>query len=265
MEAWGEKIGQGRTADVYALGEDRIVKVFRQPQLLEFEWTVAECLDDSSVPRPRVYGRQEQDGMQGIVYERIQGPTMMAQLAARPEEVEAFGRLLARLHAELHKAGAGRLPSHKEVLAHGIRRSRALLTEHRERAVLRLLESLPEGMTLCHGDFHPDNVMYGQQGPVVIDWMTATRGMPAADAARTLMLLRHAELPEEMPEPVQQAVKALRARLLGAYEAEYLRLSGVSKEELASWEAPLMAARLGESVPERECVRLLELIDERLG
>jgi aminoglycoside phosphotransferase (APT) family kinase protein len=61
--------------------------------------------------------------------------------------------------------------------------------------VLEGLERLPQGAALCHFDFHPDQVLMTQRGPVVIDWMTAFRGHPLADVARSCVLLSFGQAP----------------------------------------------------------------------
>src|SRR5215472_10876517 len=43
---------------------------------------------------------------------------------------------------------------------------------------------------LCHGDFHPINVLGEISRPVVIDWPDACGGDPAADVCRSYLLLR---------------------------------------------------------------------------
>jgi hypothetical protein len=95
--------------------------------------------------------------------------------------------------------------------------------------------------------------------------MTAVSGPAQADAARTIMILRHAVLPAEFPEVVIQTFAQLRTILLQTYEDTYLELTGYSREELIQWEIPLLAARLGESVPEEEQRTLLAIIQRQLS
>lgn len=260
----GGKIGQGNTADIYAWGEDRILKVFRHPILLEIEWNIGRLIGALPVTAPQIYGIVEAQGKRGIVYERVRGRTMMTELAERPDQAELFGRELARLHSEMHGHPGTGLPPLKEALTQAMRRASDILPAHKADAVVSYLSGLPDGAQICHGDFHPDNVLLGPEGPITIDWMTAVSGPPAADAARTLLLLRHAELPEALSEPVKLSFTALRTRLLHAYEETYLQLSGLTPSELARWELPLMAARLGENNPQKEREKLLKLVDERL-
>jgi len=47
-----------------------------------------------------------------------------------------------------------------------------------ERAALR---ELPDGEALCHGDFHPRNVIVDGDELTIIDWVDASSGPPAAD------------------------------------------------------------------------------------
>jgi aminoglycoside phosphotransferase (APT) family kinase protein len=64
--------------------------------------------------------------------------------------------------------------------------------------VAAALARRPHGEAVCHGDLHPGNVIMSPQGPVIIDWIDASRGDPLADVARSVLLLRHSVLPREM-------------------------------------------------------------------
>jgi len=262
----GERIGRGNTADIYALGSDRVLKVFRDPKLLDQEREISTAIEELAVGSPTFYGTVETDGLTGLAYERILGPSMLESLMGKPEKAAEYGRQLAQLHAELHSIKAiGRLPSLKSQLAHGISSIRNAGFEPLREVILSRLSELPEGDHLCHGDFHPGNVLFGQRGPVIIDWMTAGCGPAQADAARTIILLRHGVLPGELPEVVIQTLAQLRTLLLQTYEDTYLELTGCSREELFKWELPLMAARLGESIPEEEQRALLAIMQRELS
>jgi aminoglycoside phosphotransferase (APT) family kinase protein len=262
----GERIGRGNTADIYVLGSDRVLKVFRDPKLMDLERGVSTVIEELAVGAPTFYGTVETDGLTGLAYGRIKGPSMLEILMGKPEKAEECGRQLAQLHAKLHSIKAtGRLQSIKSRLAYMISGIRHAGFEPLREAVVSRLSELPGGDQLCHGDFHPGNVLLSQRGPVIIDWMTAVCGPAQADAARTIMILRHAVLPAELPEVVIQAFAQLRTILLQTYEDTYLELTGYSREELAQWELPLLAARLGESVPEEEQRTLLAIIQRQLS
>ena len=50
---------------------------------------------------------------------------------------------------------------------------------------------LVAGHTLCHGDFHPYNLLLVKEDVYVIDWMDASIGNPLMDVARTFLLIRY--------------------------------------------------------------------------
>ena len=68
-----------------------------------------------------------------------------------------------------------------------IERAQALPDDIRRR-VLAALDTFPTGDRICHGDFHPGNILMTVRGEVVIDWIDVTRGNPLADLARTTIL-----------------------------------------------------------------------------
>jgi aminoglycoside phosphotransferase (APT) family kinase protein len=45
-----------------------------------------------------------------------------------------------------------------------------------------------DGARLVHFDLHPDNVLLGPDGPVLIDWTNARGGDPDADVALTWLI-----------------------------------------------------------------------------
>jgi len=59
----------------------------------------------------------------------------------------------------------------------------------------KYIKKLPEGNNLCHGDFHPENVLFENDEYYVIDWMTGMQGNIAADVARTEMIIQNAGIP----------------------------------------------------------------------
>ncbi|WNQ09665.1 aminoglycoside phosphotransferase family protein [Paenibacillus aurantius] len=262
----GVRIGRGNTADIYVLGSEQILKVFRNPKLLDLERGISTIIEELVACAPKFYGIVETDGLTGLAYERILGTSMLEILIGNPDIAAEYGRQLAQLHARLHSIKAtGRLQSLKTRLAYTISGIHHAEFEPLREAILNRLSELPEGDHLCHGDFHPGNVLLSQRGPVVIDWMTAVCGPAQADVARTIMILRHAVLPSDFSEVVIQSFDQLRTVLLQTYEATYLELTGCNRQELAKWELPLMAARLTESIPEEEQRILLDILHRQLN
>jgi aminoglycoside phosphotransferase (APT) family kinase protein len=111
---------------------------------------------------------------------------------------------------------------------------------------------------------HPGNVLLTPAGLVVIDWLTAGMGPPAADIARTLFLLRDAAIPEALPALQRSATTLVRRLYAARYIAEYKRLGSLDEREIASLRLPVLAARLGEEI-DAERAPLLALIERDLA
>jgi aminoglycoside phosphotransferase (APT) family kinase protein len=102
-----------------------------------------------------------------LVLERLDGPTMLDS-GLSPADM---GRLLADLHVRLHRIPApGGGP----------------------------------GLTVVHGDLHPENVIITAAGPVVIDWRNAEEGTAEFDIAMTAVIIAQAAL-----DPANPAVASI--------------------------------------------------------
>jgi aminoglycoside phosphotransferase (APT) family kinase protein len=153
------------------------------------------------------------------------------------------------------------LSSYRDEIGYCIRRAPHLPETLREGA-LALLETLPDEKTLCHGDFHPGNVIISPRGPVVIDWMTARSGSPWADVARTSLLLTIGV--KGAGKMVNPAIRLLIGIFHQTYLNHYLALVPQGQADLQRWKPVIAAARLNEQIePEREA--LVQIVKDGLN
>ena len=110
------------------------------------------------------------------------------------------------------------------------------------------LAGLPDGDATLHGDFHPGNVLATTDGPRVIDWGEASQGDPAADIARTLVLLTPESAAGALPHAGQAT--ALIAAFAHTYLQRCVETTQVTVEAIAAWRLPVIAARLSEHIAE---------------
>ena len=259
----GPMVARGRTAEIFTWGDNQVLKLFLgwYPTAdAEHEARLTRVVHEAGLPVPAVEGIVEVDGRPGIVFERVDGPSMLGELTTKPWKLLWFARLLAELQAGMHSLEAPELPSQQGKLENGIRTAAALSAQTKE-AVLEALAELPDGRAVCHGDFHPDNIIMSSRGPIIIDWMDVTQGNPLADVARTCLLLRMGEVPSFMAR--RWLINSVRALFHSIYLRRYLRLRPGSREEIDAWELPVAAARLSEDIPEEE-PRLLALVEANL-
>ena len=135
----------GRASSVSDLGDGTVLRTGGRPAI---EAAIMEVARAGGYPVPAVIAVRDD----GLVLERIEGPTMGEWLARHPWELARRAGELAHLHHRLHRIGY-------------------------------------EGERLVHFDLHPDNVLLSASGPVVIDWTNAHAGDPEADLAMTWLIL----------------------------------------------------------------------------
>jgi Ser/Thr protein kinase RdoA (MazF antagonist) len=171
-----ELIGRGRDADVFALDSDRVLRRYRAGGDTAREAAVMRHVETHGYPLPRVYAAAGPD----LVLERVHGPTLLVALVSGDVTTVAAAELLADLHARLH--------------------------------------AVPPRPGSCRGvvhlDLHPDNVIMGTAGPVVIDWRNAGDGTAHLDLAVTALLL--ALVATDPEQPLAGAATELLVAFAGA-------------------------------------------------
>lgn len=257
------RVSEGRTAELFTWGDGQVLKLYRagwRREEAEREAYLAGIVHAGGVRTPAVIDVVEVDGRHGVLFERVEGPTMLAALQTRPYQTAAFARTLAELQAEMHSHTNPNLPSQRERLRRSIAAVERMPEEVRP-AVLAALNQLPDGNAFCHGDFHPGNVILTPDGPVIIDWVDVTRGNPLADVARTSLLTQVALPPNFV---LRLLIALVRRRFYRAYLERYRELRPFSQTELEGWELPIAAARLAERLETAENDRLIGIVKSHI-
>lgn len=252
-------IAQGRTAEVYVWDDQHVLKLYRDwwpDSEVENEARIARAVHHSGIPSPAVGEIIEVSGRRGLVYERVVGISMLRDMNAHPWTIFQHARTLAELQVKINQQSISGLPSYKDRLRHDVNRAEQLTEDLRKKA-LALLEVLPAGNQLCHGDYHPGNVILTKEGPIVIDWLTACSGIPWADVARTSMILNIGV--KSAGKQVSTLIRLMVILYYRMYLQRYRALVPDSQNELNRWLPVIAAARLSEKItPEREA--LLQMI-----
>lgn len=340
----GPPIAVGRTAELFPWGEGHVLKLFHPWVPLSdiaLERNNSVAARALGVAAPAVLDIVQHANRYGLVFERVEGPTLLERLLAEPQALEQWAHQFAELHLALHRihhavfstpnspedtledpledpledslehprndshghdrvdcresldespdgslddslgasrgtslddsidksvvtslrgsSGAPRaapptrdlanqpLPDQHRKLAHKIRHARQLTPQERA-AVLDLLLGLPKGNVLCHGDFHPGNIIMTANQPVIIDWVDGTIGNPIADVARSsIVLLGHIE-----SGGVDEDLKAMVKSFHQLYLQHYMAAVSNRRHEYEQWLVVCAAARLSEGVEGQE-------------
>jgi Ser/Thr protein kinase RdoA (MazF antagonist) len=250
-------IGEGREAEVFALDSTRVLRLARSAAsgpALAAEHAALSSAAAAGAPVPEVFEQVEVDGRPGLVLARLPDRNLLLEIGERPWRVVAISRTLGVLHARIHAAaGPVSLPSVHERLEARLA-SPLVPPGVRDRALDRL-GALPRGDRLCHGDFHPANVLVADDGrALAIDWTGASRGDPAADVARSYVIIRHGAVTPDATRALAALARVGRRVLWQGYARAY----GVDRAALDRWLPVVAAARLAEDI-EGERARLMEL------
>ncbi|SDW78852.1 phosphotransferase family protein [Paenibacillus sp. CF384] len=252
----GKQVGRGNTADVYEWGEHEVIKLFHHAHEAPKEAKNAAIIARLAIRTPRFGGLMEYEGRSGIVYERINAPSMMSRIEPNRESVTHYAKMLAELQFQLHERKVDFTPNLKEeLLKHTM--AAAEISDRQRDHIIAVLRQLPDGQALCHYDFHPGNILMADDGPVIIDWMNVLIGDKAADVSRTLMMLASSSLPPDAPSWLREGRKLFHE----VYRDEYIALSGVDAAELEAWKLPTLAVRIHEMAG-KEQEEIIELLQD---
>jgi aminoglycoside phosphotransferase (APT) family kinase protein len=244
-------LGQGREAEVFARPDGSVLKLLREPgQSADREIAALDAVANGDALVPGVLGQTTVGGRPGILLERVDGPDLLSLVGSRPWLLRRAGRVMAEVHARLHAvAGPPVLPDLREELAHRIRSVPRLRADLASRA-LSILDGLPDGDRLCHGDFHLGNILGGLDHPVVIDWGEAARGDPVADVANTWLLHRMGQPPPGTPLHMRIAIPVARGVVVSRYLSSYRRVHPFDADLYRRWQIVRVAARFYAGIDE---------------
>jgi hypothetical protein len=245
----GAPIAAGNEAELFAWDGHRVLKLSKRagdPTQAQREAMILGAVAPLGLG-PAADGVIEVNGRWGVVMERIDQPVLASALSDPgliPELLEVMVTLHRRIHALPAPEG---VPDLKQRLAVRIDAAERLSRELRD-DLLERLQAMPEGDRLCHGDFHPFNILGLDAEARVIDWLDATRGDAAADVCRTYLI-----------------ASAYDAGLAEGYVEAYLADADLDRTAVEAWLPLVAAARLVENVPD-EFERLAQLArGARLG
>jgi aminoglycoside phosphotransferase (APT) family kinase protein len=259
-----KKVAEGREAEMFAWKEGTILRLLRNRDGAEQNERQAVALraaHASGVPVPRVIEITSVEGRPGIVMERVEGVDYLTLLGRQPWLVFTVGPLSGKLHARLHEVAPGEaLIPLRTVLRNRIQPCDHLPDELAAFA-LDVLDSLPDGDRLYHGDFHPGNIMSTAKGPIVIDWTNACVGDPTADVARTDLLLRIGEPPPSSPIIVRTLARVGGRILVWGYLRSYRKQRKLDMSTFPRWKIPIAAARVSAEGIAEELPALISFLE----
>lgn len=245
----GKFIAAGRTADIYEWESGYVLKLFHDwmtVEDIEYEFQMAQAAYSSGLA-PLVKPIVQHEGRNGLVYERVEGSSMFEIFKRSIWRSYWLAGKMADMHFQLHQSSVqSTLPDLKLKLERKLQNAGALSSPLRKRLMERLAV-FPEGDRICHGDFHPGNIMLDGEDGKVIDWIDASCGNPLADVARTSVLLLGTA--NSVPNPM---LKVIVTWFHSVYLKHYFSLRKDGRAEYQLWLPVVAGARISEGITELE-------------
>ena len=196
---------------MFDLDNGTVLRRYRGRVVPQREVEAMRYASEQGYPVPAVVSVSGAD----LVLERVVGAVMQQALMSGDLGIEAGAAQLAELHVRLH-----RIPAPE------------------------WLPARAEGGALLHLDLHPNNVILGPAGPVVIDWANAARGPAALDPALAIAIFVTARANADAEE--RTAIDAFTAAFAAHFDPDELRHWLPLAVELRSTDANVSAAERAE-------------------
>ena len=232
-----QQIGAGAFGRVYRLDPERVIKVY-SPQVnplekIEHERQAARQAFVHDIPSAIPFETVRIGDEHGIIYELIDAKTLGEAVVANPDLLEEYARRMARILLKLHATHfeEGQLPDARRIF-HGwvdIAERSGLYAAGTISRLRHFVDTIPNGDTFVHGDFHPANIMVMPDDELLlIDMGDSSRGNPVIDTAGMYHVLRiaarrpgGAERLTGMPQDMLERVwRIFVSEYFGVHQAE---------------------------------------------
>ena len=188
------KIAEGNTSEIFEISEGKVLKLFKAgyPKSTAYH----EYSNHNKVSRvmsniPRLFEFIEEDLRFGFIMEKVEGKSL-ASLMINENTFDHAMDLFSDLHKKwLMQTMDDIIPYTEWMLSFLKGRS------FRDNLLEEKIQHLPTGNVLCHGDFHPYNIIFSSENnSAVIDFANVCKAPKEYDVARTYFLLQEA-VPEK--------------------------------------------------------------------
>lgn len=184
------------------------------------------------------------------------------EIDSNPKRYLECAAVLASEHAKVNAISDNQrgLADQKKVYTKFIN-SRTSIDEKCKKNLIEKLNSFPESDKVCHGDFHPINLLFNNNDVFIIDWLGATRGDPLADAAGSYLIIKAMGTEtKKLTFFKKMVLSAFISKFADAYIKEYINISGASMSDIEKWLPIRAATYLDVGLPQEANKRLLKII-----
>jgi len=240
----GNPIALGNTAKIF-LYKNKIIKLFNDylPDTESvYEANKQTYAYSCGLSVPNVLDVTKINGKQAIIMEYVEGKTLGTLLSENKEKIDYYMDLFVESQRKIHLVKADSLEPMSEKLQRQIE-SAHILDQRYKTHLLKKLDTMTFENRLCHGDFHPFNLIVSDNQVTIIDWVDSSGGDVRADVYRTYLLYSQ-----------------FSVDLADMYLQLYCKKSGLLKDEIFQWAPIIAGARLSEGGTSEQAEQLLKII-----
>jgi len=257
-------IGSGRYSDVFDFN-GYVLKLYKKCMengSVEKEYYFSKLAYDNKILTAEPKSIICEENRKGIIFQKINGQTLLNIIISNPIKIKKLLKNFVKLQSQIHSIELNNCKyTVKDHLRGSIKRNDQIENDDKD-LIQEYIKKLPDGNSLCHGDFHPENVIFDNNEYYVIDWMTGMQGSIAADVARTEMILKNADIPGIKPKAIKLILQIFQKIFSKMYIKGYCKISMLKRKDINIWKLPLYIARLEENNSKEEENRLLKYIEK---
>lgn len=234
-----EKIVERKNKDIYIDG-NTVVKLFvpshPKSNILNEALNQARVEESSNLNIPKLVEIKKIGERWALISEYIEGKTISQLMKEEPQNFDKYLNLFVRVQLTILNNQVPLLNRIKEKFTRKLENA-TNIDENTKYELLQRLEGMKNYNELCHGDYHPSNVIVQSDGTVyVIDWSHVTQGCAEADAARTYLLFS-IDGKEDLAE---------------SYLNLFCEKSSIPKQTVQRWIPIVAATQMTKQIPEEQ-------------
>lgn len=185
-------LASGGEANIYEIDAHKVLRVIykKESNNKNTEENVYPLLEKNRIHVPQIYEYLTINDQKAQLMERINGKSLLGEWIRHPFAEKKQMHEFAGMHAEILRIMGGKdIPSLQDTLHYFVTNRQVNLCKEVRDKIMLLFDRLPAGDNLCHGDFHPGNILVSGETKTIIDWSGVHTGNPISDVAHTYLLM----------------------------------------------------------------------------
>ncbi len=190
-----DAIGRGGHGKVYRIDDETIIKVYHDNsplELIEKEREYAKNAFVNGIPSAIAYDIVETEEGYGLVFEMAGATTVSKYIMDHPDKLAEyavkFGNLLKALNTT--EADPKLYGDIRQIYLKRAKNAEKYFTEEENAQIIKMINSIPDGNSMIHGDYHTNNVMVQSDGELIlIDMADISRGNSLFDIGGTFLTM----------------------------------------------------------------------------